>query len=461
MLQSDDQPNSPATAGPLFHGARGLAVKVLTRIEQSDAYLDKLLENELASGDLNDADKRLLNELATGVLRWQARLDWVLTGFYHGEFSKCIPVVRNALRVALYQILYLDRIPNSAAVNESVEIVKRLKGERSARIVNGVLRSIIRRINAITYPERTEDVARYLSIMYSHPLWLSRRWVAQLGEEQTQALMEANNRRPRIALRVNRMRTTTEELLSAFRERGINAAPSAFAEGVIVADTFPGIGRDPLFQAGMYTVQDEGAVLATRLAAVRPGMRVIDLCAAPGGKATAMAEDMNGTGEVIAVDKYEAKLRTVAAAAARLGLGDAIHPIVGDARSLALEPADVVLIDAPCSGLGVLAKKPDIKWKREPEDIEAMVPLQRALLENGAQLVKPGGALIYSTCTIERSENQEMVESFLKDHPEFRLEPAAALLPAAVAGNGYLETFPHRHGMDGMFAARLVRREHE
>ena len=452
--------NDQHTDSPLFRGARGSAVKILTRVEQSDAYLDKLLNSELNNGDLSDQDRRLLTELTAGVLRWQAKLDWVLTGFYHGEFSKCIPVVKNALRVALYQILFLDRIPHSAAVNESVEIVKRLKGEKSANVVNGVLRSVIRRIDAITYPEPNGDPARYLSIMFSHPLWMTRRWIQRYGAGQTEELMRANNARPHLSLRVNPLRGTADELIAKLQERGLKPRLSRYLKDVVVVEGLSNIGGDPLFQEGWYTIQDEGAALASELAGARPGMRVIDLCAAPGGKSTALAEDMRGEGEIISVDKYEAKLKLIDTAAGRLGFQEIIHTATGDARTAQFDPADVVLVDAPCSGLGVLGKKPDIKWKREPEDIEAMAALQLEILENAAAMEKPGGHLVYSTCTIEPAENEDVVKGFLAKHPEFELAPAGELLPAdVVTPEGFLSTLPHRHDTDGTFGARLRRKD--
>jgi len=444
----------------IYSGARGIAVKILTRIERSDAYLDKLLDYELSGSDLSDADKRLLNELTTGVLRWRGRLDWVLTGFYHGEFSKCLAIVKNAMRVALYQILFLERIPHSAAVNESVEIVKRLKGDRSASVANGVLRSIIRRLNSITYPDPGKDRSYYLAAVLSHPQWMIRRWLAQIGPEETELLMEANNRRPRLHLRVNPLKTTPDELLATLRNEGIEVERSTLLPEFLHADHFSAIARNEAFRRGEFSIQDEGAAMAARLTGVRPGMTVIDLCAAPGGKTTAMAEAMRGEGRIIAVDKYEAKLRLITEAARRIGVDGIVEVTVGDARTIRLDPADVVLLDAPCSGLGVLCKKPDIKWKRAPEDIPALVELQNALMENAARLVKPGGHLIYSTCTIERAENQQVVEEFLERHPEFVLERADTILPAAVVEDeGYMQTFPHRHGVDGMFGARLRRVE--
>jgi 16S rRNA (cytosine967-C5)-methyltransferase len=456
---SEQSTSTPPADEPLYQGARGAAVKVLTRVEQSDAYLDKLLNRELSSPDITDLDKRLLNELATGVLRWQSKLDWVLTGFYHGEFPKCIPIVKNAMRVALYQILFLDKIPHAAAVNESVELIKRLKGERSANLVNAVMRSVIRKINAITYPERDKDVARYLSIVLSHPLWMVRRWLTQFSEEETERLLKANNTRPHLSLRINPMRAGLDDVIGELAAAGITPTRSKLHPWMLRVEGMTNIGGNPAFRSGRFTVQDEGAALAVLLTDARPGMRAIDLCSAPGGKSTGLAEMMNGDGEIVAVDKYDVKLRLVEQSAERTGFAEIISTAVGDARSIHLEPADVVLVDAPCSGLGVLAKKPDIKWKRRQEDIEPLAELQRSILDHAATLVRPGGHLVYATCTIEPMENEDVVRAFLETHPEFELVPADTILPPeVVTPDGFLQTLPHRHGADGMFGARMRRK---
>ena len=450
--------DAPEAAPPLHRGARGIAVKILTRIEQSDAYLDKLLDYELRTADLNELDRRLLTELTTGVLRWQGKLDWVLTGFYHGEFTKCIPLVKNALRVALYQILFLDRVPFPAAVHEAVEYVKRLKGERSANLVNAVLRSIIRKLNAITYPDVNGDPVHYLSVVFSHPQWIVRRWVQRLGVDETRRLLEANNERPPISLRVNTMRISPEALQERLTARGLRVSRSDVLPNFLRATSLAGIGSNPEFLEGFFTVQDEGAALAARLTGATPGMHVIDLCAAPGGKSTAMAEMMNGVGSIVAVDKYAAKLRLLDEASQRLGFGSMIVPTPGDARELSATAADVVLVDAPCSGLGVLSKKPDIKWKRRPEELEQLAQLQRQILESAARLVAPGGHLVYSTCTIEPIENEDVVRAFLDEHPEFEIVPAAELIDSKfVTDEGFLQTYPQRHGVDGTFGARMRR----
>ncbi len=441
----------------LFAGARGTAVKVLNRVERTDSYLERVLDSELKSGDLSDVDKGLLNELAHGVLRWQNRLDWVLNGFSHGNFAKSEINVKNALRVALYQILFLDRVPHSAAVNEAVEFVKRIRGEKPAGLVNAVLRNILRNLDGIRYPDPAEDRLQYLSVYYSHPSWLVRRWVDRFGEEEAQKLLIANNERPSLSLRINRLKVEPGEFLRMLDEQRISYRGSEYLGHFVRARGLSRIGQMDLFRAGYFTIQDESAALPALLVDPRPGERVLDLCAAPGGKTTAMSEMMQNQGEIIAVDRYDAKIAQIRGAAERLGLKN-VTAVVADALTFDCEPVDRVLIDAPCSGTGILTKKPDIKWKREARDIPALARIQSDLMENGARLVRPGGVMVYSTCSIEPEENEQIFRGFLGRHPEYRLEDAREFVSKAlVTEEGSVATYPHRHGMDGSFAVRLCR----
>lgn len=441
----------------LYSGPRGTAVKVLNRVERTDSYLDKVLDAELRSGELNDLDKGLLNELVHGVLRWQNRLDWVLNGFSHGNFAKSEINVKNTLRVALYQILFLERIPHAAAVNEGVEFIKRIRGDKPAGLVNAVLRNIIRNIDGIRYPDPEEDRVQYMAVFYSHPHWMVKRWLERLGQESTERLLLANNERPGMFLRINRLKITPEEFCARLDAQNISYTRSSFLPHVVRVKTLTGIAQMDLFRNGMFTIQDESAALPCQLLDPHPGQRIIDLCAAPGGKTTNLAEMMKNEGEIIALDKYEAKLNLIRASCERLGVRIAdLH--AADATTYEAPPADRVLLDAPCSGLGTLAKKPDMKWKRELSDIRKLTVTQDALLESAARLVKPGGALVYSTCTMEPEENEELITAFLSRHPEFSLDRADRYLPAdVVTPEGYVATFPHLHFMDGSFAARLVK----
>ncbi|MFY7998647.1 MAG: 16S rRNA (cytosine(967)-C(5))-methyltransferase RsmB [Candidatus Kapaibacteriota bacterium] len=444
---------------PLYIGARGLAIKILSRLDQSDSYLDKLLEYELAHADLKPVDRALLTELVHGVTRWQAKLDWVLTGFYHGEFVKCIVPVKNAMRIALYQIMFLHRIPPFAAVSESVELIKRLKGNRSGNLVNAILRNILNNINNIRYPLRGEDIARHFSVVYSHPFWMVKRWIDRLGVESAEALLKMNNERPKISLRMNMMRCKPEELFAFLESQDVKRWDAPFdTERLIWVGSLSSVREWKPFQDGWFSVQDPSAAQVVRLANPQRGQRVYDLCAAPGGKATFAAELMEDNGTIVALDKYAGKLNIIQENAERLRL-TCISTLAQDGRNFApKELADIVLLDAPCSGLGTLAKKPDIKWKFETTDFMPLVRTQRELLRNAAKLVKVGGALVYSTCTIEPEENTSQIAWFLKEFTNYELDRAETYLPEAICKDGFMQTFPHLHQTDGAFAARLVRK---
>jgi 16S rRNA (cytosine967-C5)-methyltransferase len=439
----------------LFSGVRGTAIKILNRVERTDAYLDKLLDAELRSTDLNDLDKSLLTEIVTGVLRWQMKLDWVLNGFFHGNFSKAEVTVRNGLRTALYQIMFLDKIPHHAAVNEAVEFIKRIRGEKAGNLVNAVLRTILRNLDGIHYPDINNGAAQYLSVMYSHPLWMVRNWMNRYGYAETEKLLAANNSKPSLTLRINTAKTSIENFLELLAQQNISVDRSRYIESFVKTATLANLGHTELFRQGYVTVQDESAGIAASLLDARPGERVIDLCAAPGGKTTFIGERMQNKGEIIAVDKYSTRLQLVQDSCARLGITN-VTCIAADGVDFETEPADKVLLDAPCSGLGVLTKKPDVKIKREQSDIRKLVDIQRSLIDHAGSLVKPGGTLVYSTCTIEPDENFSIIRWFLELHPEFDIDASMrSTVPTLMSVDGYVETLPSKHGMDGSFAIRL------
>lgn len=458
----DNQNAEPDVVEPrekktLYHGPRGTAVKILNRVERTDSYLDKVLDAELKSPELNDLDKGLLTEIVHGVLRWQNKLDWVLNGFSHGNFAKSEINVKNTLRVALYQILFLDRIPHAAAVNESVEFIKRIRGDKPAGLVNAVLRNVIRNIEGIRYPDPATDQLQYLTVVYSHPQWIVKRWLPRFGFEETKQLLATNNERPVLSLRINRLKVEPGYFLTMLDQQQIQYTGSSHIDYFVKVKALSKIGQMELFRNGMFTIQDESAALPCLLIAAKSNERIIDLCAAPGGKTTNMAEMMRNTGEVIAIDRYEAKLNLIRTSCERLGLRN-VKLLAGDATTLEMEPVDKVLLDAPCSGLGVLPKKPDIKWKRDLVDIHKLAAMQMQLLENASKLVKPGGVLVYSTCTTEPEENQEIIKQFLASHSEYAVENAKQFVNHdLVTDEGYVETFPHRHAMDGSFAVRMVK----
>ena len=459
VVEKDENQSDGQNGERPLSNARYIAVRVLSRHERSDAYLDKLLHHEQNNSDLNSFDKALLKEIVTGVMRWKNKLDWILTGFYRGDYQKCLNIVKNAMRVALYQIIFLGKIPVPAAIYESVEIVKRIQSEKTAGIVNGVLRNIVRNMENVRYPDPEEDLVYYYSVVNSHPKWMVKRWLERYGEESTEKLLTANNHRPNIPLRINTMKATVAEIHSYLENNDFVYYKTPFMnESLRIKITKANIFKSEIFHDGRITIQDTSASLAVRLATPQPGMNVVDLCAAPGGKTLYLAEMIRDEGKVMAVEKYPSKLKLIEDSKQRLGL-QSIDIIPDDARTLELdEPADLVFADVPCSGLGTLSKKPDIKWKKEPEDIIILQKAQREIMENAAKLVKPGGTFVYSTCTIEPEENQDNVEWFLENHPEFELDPAEKYLPSDVCKDGYMQTLPHVHLCDGAFAARLVKK---
>jgi 16S rRNA (cytosine967-C5)-methyltransferase len=458
MQENSEQQDQPQSVN-VYAGPRGTAVKILNRIERSDSYLDKLLDAELGSDDMNELDKGLMNEIVTGVIRWKMKLDWVLTGFFHGNFTKAETNIKNALRVALYQIQFLDRVPHSAAVNEAVEFTKRLRGQKAADLVNAILRNIIRNIENIRYPDPEEDKIRNLAVVESHPVWMTKRWMERYGYDDAKRMMEANNAIPDLALRVNRLKVDFTYFLSLLEKHQIQYTRSQYLDYFVRVQHMAGIGSSELFQQGYFSVQDESAGMPVLLLDPKPGERVIDLCSAPGGKTTFIGELMKNSGEIIAVDRYETRLHLVKNACQRLGIAN-VHLIADDGATIEIPQADKVLVDAPCSGLGVLSKKPDAKWQRDADDIPKLVHLQNSLMENAAKLVKTGGVLVYSTCTIEPEENIGLINEFLLQHSEFTIEPGNDSIHQDLIGNqGQVETFRHKHGMDGSFSVRLRKKE--
>ncbi|MBM4170539.1 MAG: 16S rRNA (cytosine(967)-C(5))-methyltransferase RsmB [Ignavibacteria bacterium] len=442
----------------LYQGVRGHAIKILNRVDRTDAYLDKLLDIEIKNSNLTGPDKALLFEIVHGVMRWSGRIDWILNGFYKGQFSKVIPNIKNALRVALYQILFLDKIPDYAAVYESVEFVKKLQGQKYADIANAVLRNIIRSKDGIRYPNPEEDLVGYLSAYYSHPTWIVKRWLSRFGQEATEKLLIANNNKPIITLRVNGLVTNKVEFIKLLEFVDLKFSESKYLDQFIKLNILTNIADWEFFQKGYFSIQDESTGLPVILLDTKPGMRVLDLCAAPGGKTAFLADLMENEGEIVAIDRFESRLKILDKNLERLK--------VKNVKSIAIDSLtyeddklfDRVLIDAPCSGLGTLTKKPDLKWKKDLGDIRKIVNIQYDLLKKGASLVRSGGSIVYSTCTIEPEENQDLINKFLSEHPNFKLVNGKDFLPHELINEeGFAATYPHIHGIDGSFASKLIK----
>ncbi len=441
----------------LYQGVRGLAVKILNRIDRTDAYLDKLLEIEIKNSELKSHDKALLFEIVHGVTRYLGRIDWVLNGFYKGQFSKCIPNVKNAMRVALYQILFLDRIPEYAAVNEAVEFIKKLQGKKPADLTNAVLRNIIRSKDAIRYPDPEEDLLGYMCAYYSHPSWIVKRWLNRYGKEFTENLLIANNNKPSMFLRVNNLITDIEELGKLLQSVQLKYSRGKYLPGFIKLNNLTNIQDWEYFARGYFSVQDESTGFPCYLLDPQPGMRVLDLCASPGGKTGLIAELMKNSGELVALDKYESRIKILQRNLSRLNVTNVVIK-EEDSENFEDDPFDRILIDVPCSGLGTLTKKPDIKWKRDLGDLRKLAEIQYSLLTQGSRLLKTGGFLVYSTCTIEPEENIEIVNKFLENNTNFQLINASEKFDGALLDkNGCVQTFPNVHQIDGAFAAKIQR----
>ena len=440
----------------LYDGVRGIAVKILNRIDRTDAYLEKMLDLEIKNGELKSNDKALLYEIVHGVIRHLGRIDWVLTGFYKGQFSKCIPNVKNSMRVSLYQILFLDKVPDYAAVNEAVEFVKKLQGEKSASLTNAVLRNIIRNKDGIRYPKREEDLIGYLSAYHSHPNWLVKRWNARYGEKFTENLLIANNQKPTTTIRVNTLVSNSHELQALLSSVELSFSDAKYLPNFISLHSLSNITNWEYFSKGYFSVQDESTGFSCYLLDPKPNERVLDLFSAPGGKTSLLADLMKNQGEIVAIDKYESRLKILQNNLNRLKITN-VKIVEADALEyFDEEKFDKILLDVPCSGLGTLTKKPDIKWKRNISDIIQLSELQPKLLEKGASLLKPGGELVFSTCTIEPEENYEVIKNFLNNHKEFELINAVNYFDKSlIAENGCVQTFPNIHGIDGAFAAKL------
>ena len=431
--------------------ARAVAHDVLVRVETTDAFADVLLSHRLASTRLPAAERGLATELVYGTLTWQLRLDHHLAGLLRQPIDSLDVPVRVALRLGLFQLAFLDRVPAYAAVDTSV----RLAGRRAGGLVNAVLRRAARiGRTGLDLPDPAVDPIERLAVEWSHPRWLVERWTAELGASDAARLLEADDRPPHVALRVNRQRTTPAALAVELDAAGIRPEPGRFARDALVVRE--GAGRLRALRAyrrGELAFQGEASQLVAALVDVAPDARVLDACAAPGGKTTALAERLGPKGRVVALDPHRTGLHRLRREATRLGLAH-IDVVTGDARHPPLRGHfDAVLVDAPCSGLGTLRRHPDLKWRRRPEDIPRLATLQREILAGVAPLVRPGGLLVYAVCTRTNDETTAIIDWLQTTHTRFAIERPAAV--PCTDPDGFLRTAPHTHELDGFFAARF------
>lgn len=437
---------------------RERACAVLREAEQG-AFADRLLEE--ARRDLDGRDRAFLLELVYGVLRNRTRIDWLLDRYSAQPVDGTDAWTRNILRLAAYQILFLDKVPPSAAVDTATELAKR--HGRKPGYVNGLLRTIARNKNTLPLPDADDPAAR-LSILYSHPLWLVQRWIDRFGIPQTEEALRRNNLPAPLCIRTNTLKGTRSELAALLTSQGATVRLTGFSPVGLEVLSSPGITALQAYQDGWFMVQDEAAQLVGLLVAPRPGDTVLDACAAPGGKATHLAEQMQNQGSVVALDNDQERIRRIEQNTRRLGI-TIVRPLCGDAAAFRGEGLyDRVLIDAPCSGLGVLRRHPDGRWTKTLRSIREKRDIQQGTLQNCASMAKPGGCVVYSTCSTENEENEDIINHFLRQNTgHFALENPLTFIPSAahslVDARGFFRTFPTSTDVDGFFAARLIRKQ--
>ena len=453
--------------------ARKVALECLLTLSHSSASIASVVDSAFGRHSIDGRERRLVNGLVYGVIRWQKQLDWVLDQFINPGFQLDARH-RNILRLGAFQLLHLDGIPAHAAIFETVQLAtphpRKSSGRRKAAgFINAVLRSVQRKGTTLTYPSLDENPTEHIAFSLSYPTWLVEQWIQTRGVSWTLAFCRASNQIAPLALRANTLLTQREEVCRSLEMSGIAATASKIASDGITLENraitaFDTAGeqtlKDILNREDIY-VQDESAMLVAPLLSPAESEFVVDLCAAPGGKTTHLAHLMRNAGKIVAVDLSEKKIALLQKNCRRVGARN-VETRMMDAIKADLsfiETADAVLIDAPCSGFGTLRRHPDIRWNKTSKQIQALSEMQYNLLKNVAQHIKPGGILVYSTCSVEPIENEEVIQRFLADFPMYQVENARSFLPDAppsvITPQGFVQTFPHEHGVDGTFAARL------
>lgn len=435
---------------------RKLAVKILNRVLNEGAYSNIILSKELNEAELNDKDKALLTEIVYGVLRRRKTLDIIIANFVK-DIKLMDKSILNILRVAIYQMNFLDKIPTYAACNEAVEEAKEIS-EDDSKLVNGILRSFTKNPDDINVPGNKIDEYAY---KFSFEPWMIRLLIKQYGENSAKKIMSGLNTVPKVSIRVNELNSDYDEVYDKLEEMEYEISEGTICPEAINIKGGKSIESNPLFKEGKITVQDESAMLVAPLLDLEEGMTVIDLCSAPGGKTTHMAEILGNTGKVLAFDLHESKLGLIKENCDRLGITN-VTVCAQDATKLNAElvaSSDRVLIDVPCSGLGIIRKKPEIKWNKKRNDLREIIPVQREIMNNAWQYLKQGGVMIYSTCTLNKEENEENIEWFVNTHKDCEVKRifVGKQDNLVYSREGLLTVMPSEN-MDGFFIAKLEKR---
>jgi 16S rRNA (cytosine967-C5)-methyltransferase len=444
--------------------SRITALEILNHLDASDKTLDILLDQAHQKKKFAyKKDRALLQAIVFGVLRHKNRLDWIIAKYSNIPVVKINPIILNILRIGLFQIIYLDRIPVSASVNTSVDLAKMFAPVWTVKYVNAVLRNAATSFESVSFPDPEKDVSESLSVTQSFPEWLIRRWLERFGQKETQALCAAINTIAPITVRTNELRTTREKLFKSLEsEVGEIWLTPISKEGISFLNPGSMISELIAFRLGWFQVQDEAAQLMTSLLEPRPKETILDACAGLGGKTGHIAQMMKNTGHLVAMDIEKHKLARLSEDMNRQFISIVkthLHDLNGPLKGKPYSVYDRILLDAPCSGIGVLRRNPDAKWRIKQENFELYGNRQNLFLDNLAPAVKPGGILVYGVCSFEPEETITVVKTFLERHSEFILDPPSQTMrdlnPSLFSPEGYFMSFPHLHNMDGFFAARF------
>ena len=437
---------------------RLLAVKALSDINRNGAYANITLQDYISKHNLADLDRRFFTELVYGVVRRRNYLDAIIVHFAKRPLKKLSSMVVEILRLGIYQIIYMDKVPESAAVNESVKLAKKLTRGLSG-FVNAILRSIIREQDSIGVEDLASNDIEVISFIYNIPLWLIDLWMSEFGRDKTEDLCAWFNQQPKLTARINTVLIDISQCLTLLKEQGWDVSQDSNYKDIIYINSHRGsLEKSDAVIKGYITFMDKASMLVARLVNPQPGERVLDCCAAPGGKSMYMAALMDNTGSLMSCDIHEHKITLMESNAQRLGIS-IVQTKVQDATEL---PSawksyfDRVLVDVPCSGLGILQKKLDMRWRKDESTLSELPPLQLAILERAAMTVKEKGYLVYSTCTLNYKENEDVVEAFLQKHKEFSIVPVGTDFPLK-SNNGMITTYPPTDDMDGFFMVKMQR----
>lgn len=433
---------------------RAYALEILMHIEKNKSYSNIALNNFLKASDFDNKDRGFITQMVYGVLEKKHYLEHVIGIFSKLPVDKLDPNVLMILKIGVYQIYFMDGVKDFAAVNESVNLTKRYAKSASG-FVNGMLRNVVRRKGSIAMPKKEKDLIKYLAVEYSFEPWMIKRWIKSFGEEFAEELVESLSEKPNMYIRINTMKTDIDFVEENLKKAGIETRRIPFLKEALEVKNLKSIQSNEMFQKGLFSIQDLSSMLVANIMAPKPGSTVLDACSAPGGKASHIAEKMNNTGKIIARDIFDHKIKLIENTAKRLGITNIEAQNFNLLKEVDENEYDYILVDAPCSGLGIIRRKPEIKYKNE-KDMSSFPKIQFEILSKASLNLKDGGVLIYSTCTIEENENLNVIKRFLAENKNFKLEEITNVnIDPEQQAKGYLKIYPNVHDMDGFFIAKL------